>query len=46
MFFLKGVLEQLKSSLDLPLELTLPDPSYPLSALLHPWTLLYTHAAT
>ncbi len=35
-FFLKGVLEELKKSLDLPLELGDPDPSYPLGALLHP----------
>jgi phenylalanyl-tRNA synthetase beta chain len=35
-FFLKGMLEELKKSLDLPLELGDPDPSYPLSALLHP----------
>jgi phenylalanyl-tRNA synthetase beta chain len=35
-FFLKGVVEQLKASLDLPLELTDPDPSYALTALLHP----------
>jgi phenylalanyl-tRNA synthetase beta chain len=35
-FFLKGMLEELKKSLDLPLELGAPDPSYPLSPLLHP----------
>ncbi len=35
-FFLKGVLEQLKKSLDLPLDLADPDPSYPLTPLLHP----------
>jgi phenylalanyl-tRNA synthetase beta chain len=35
-FFLKGVVEQLKKSLDLPLELTDPDPSYALTAQLHP----------
>ena len=35
-FFLKGVLEQLKKSLDLPLELGDPDPSYALTPLLHP----------
>ncbi|RYZ07282.1 MAG: phenylalanine--tRNA ligase subunit beta [Myxococcales bacterium] len=35
-FFLKGVLEQLKTALDLPLELGDPDPAYPLTALLHP----------
>jgi phenylalanyl-tRNA synthetase beta chain len=35
-FFLKGMLEELKKSLDLPLDLGDPDPSYPLSALLHP----------
>jgi phenylalanyl-tRNA synthetase beta chain len=35
-FFLKGVLEQLQIELDLPFELGAPDPSYPLSALLHP----------
>jgi phenylalanyl-tRNA synthetase beta chain len=35
-FFLKGVVEQLKKSLDLPLEVTAPDPSYALTALLHP----------
>lgn len=35
-FFLKGVVEQLKKSLDLPLELTDPDPAYALTAQLHP----------
>jgi phenylalanyl-tRNA synthetase beta chain len=35
-FFLKGVLEQLQRSLDLPLELGDPDPSYALTPLLHP----------
>jgi phenylalanyl-tRNA synthetase beta chain len=35
-FFLKGVLEELKKSLDLPLELGEPDPAYPLTPLLHP----------
>jgi phenylalanyl-tRNA synthetase beta chain len=35
-FFLKGVFEQLQRSLDLPLELTDPDPSYALTSLMHP----------
>ena len=35
-FFLKGIVEQLKTSLDLPLELADPDPSYALTPLLHP----------
>ncbi len=35
-FFLKGVFEQLKISLDLPLDLTDPDPSYALTPLMHP----------
>lgn len=35
-FFLKGVLEQLKKSLDLPLELGDPDLDYALTPLLHP----------
>jgi len=35
-FFLKGVLEELKKSLDLPLELGDPDPGYALTPLLHP----------
>ncbi|HEY6079399.1 MAG TPA: phenylalanine--tRNA ligase subunit beta, partial [Polyangiaceae bacterium] len=35
-FFLKGVLEQLQSSLDLPFVLGAPDASYALSSLLHP----------
>lgn len=35
-FFLKGLVEQLKKSLDLPLELGDPDPGYPLTSLLHP----------
>jgi phenylalanyl-tRNA synthetase beta chain len=35
-FFLKGVVEQLQKSLDLPLELSDPDPSYALTALMHP----------
>jgi phenylalanyl-tRNA synthetase beta chain len=35
-FFLKGVIEQLKRALDLPLELGDPDPSYALTPLLHP----------
>jgi len=35
-FFLKGMFEELKKSLDLPLELGAPDPDYPLTALLHP----------
>jgi phenylalanyl-tRNA synthetase beta chain len=35
-FFLKGIFEQLKNSLDLPLELSDPDPSYALTALMHP----------
>jgi phenylalanyl-tRNA synthetase beta chain len=35
-FFLKGVVEQLKKSLDLPLELGDPDAGYPLTSLLHP----------
>ncbi len=35
-FFLKGVVEQLKRALDLPLELGDPDPSYALTPLLHP----------
>jgi phenylalanyl-tRNA synthetase beta chain len=35
-FFTKGVLEQLKRALDLPLELDDPDPSYPLTSLMHP----------
>jgi phenylalanyl-tRNA synthetase beta chain len=35
-FFLKGVFEQLKTSLDLPLDLADPDPAYALTQLLHP----------
>ncbi|HXK16168.1 MAG TPA: phenylalanine--tRNA ligase subunit beta, partial [Polyangiaceae bacterium] len=35
-FFLKGIFEQLKKSLDLPLELAAPDASYALTSLLHP----------
>jgi phenylalanyl-tRNA synthetase beta chain len=35
-FFLKGVFEQLKKSLDLPLDLADPDPSYALTGLMHP----------
>jgi phenylalanyl-tRNA synthetase beta subunit len=35
-FFLKGIFEQLKKCLDLPLELSAPDPSYALTSLLHP----------
>jgi phenylalanyl-tRNA synthetase beta chain len=35
-FFLKGVVEQLRKSLDLPLELADPDPSYALTPLMHP----------
>jgi phenylalanyl-tRNA synthetase beta chain len=35
-FFLKGVVEQLAKSLDLPLELSDPDASYALTPLLHP----------
>lgn len=35
-FFVKGLFEQLKRSLDLPLELGLPDSEYALTALLHP----------
>lgn len=35
-FFLKGMVEELKKSLDLPLELTDPDPAYALTSLLHP----------
>jgi phenylalanyl-tRNA synthetase beta chain len=35
-FFLKGVVEQLQKSLDLPLESTDPDPSYALTSLMHP----------
>ncbi|HYP88564.1 MAG TPA: phenylalanine--tRNA ligase subunit beta [Polyangiaceae bacterium] len=35
-FFLKGVFEELKKSLDLPLDLAAPDPSYALTSLLHP----------
>jgi phenylalanyl-tRNA synthetase beta chain len=35
-FFLKGVFEQLKKSLDLPLELSDADPAYALTPLLHP----------
>jgi phenylalanyl-tRNA synthetase beta chain len=35
-FFLKGVVEQLQKSLDLPLELTDPDASYALTSLMHP----------
>jgi phenylalanyl-tRNA synthetase beta chain len=35
-FFLKGMVEELKKSLDLPLELGDPDPAYPLTGLLHP----------
>jgi phenylalanyl-tRNA synthetase beta chain len=35
-FFLKGVVEQLKKSLDLPLELADPDPAYAMTAQLHP----------
>jgi phenylalanyl-tRNA synthetase beta chain len=36
LFFLKGVLEELKKSLDLPLELGDPDAGYALTPLLHP----------
>lgn len=36
-FFMKGVVEQLKESLDLPLELGEPDPDYALTPLLHPF---------
>ncbi len=35
-FFLKGVCEQLKIALDLPLDLTDPDPGYALTELIHP----------
>ena len=35
-FFLKGLFEQLKKSLDLPLELGAPDAGYALTSLLHP----------
>lgn len=35
-FFLKGVVEQVQRSLDLPLEFGDPDPSYALSSLMHP----------
>jgi phenylalanyl-tRNA synthetase beta chain len=35
-FFLKGLFEQLISTLDLPLTLGEPDPSYALTALMHP----------
>jgi phenylalanyl-tRNA synthetase beta chain len=35
-FFLKGIFEQLKKSLDLPLELGDPDAGYALTSLLHP----------
>jgi len=35
-FFLKGIFEQLKKSLDLQLELAEPDPSYALTPLMHP----------
>jgi len=35
-FFLKGVFEQLKNALDLPLNFADPDPSYALTPLLHP----------
>ena len=35
-FFLKGVFEQLKISLDLPLDLADPEPSYALTPLMHP----------
>jgi phenylalanyl-tRNA synthetase beta chain len=35
-FFLKGVVEQITKSLDLPLELADPDPAYALMAQLHP----------
>ncbi len=35
-FFVKGVVEELKKSLDLPLELGAPDPEYALTSLLHP----------
>lgn len=35
-FFVKGIFEQLIGTLDLPLTLDDPDPSYPLTALLHP----------
>lgn len=35
-FFLKGMVEQLKRALDLPLELSDPDPDYALTPLLHP----------
>jgi phenylalanyl-tRNA synthetase beta subunit len=35
-FFVKGLFEQLIATLDLPLTLGDPDPSYPLTALLHP----------
>jgi phenylalanyl-tRNA synthetase beta chain len=44
-FFLKGVLEELKKSLDLPLELGDPDPDYPLTALLHPHRALSVRVA-
>jgi phenylalanyl-tRNA synthetase beta chain len=35
-FFLKGVWEQLKKSLDLPLDFADPDPNYAITPLLHP----------
>lgn len=35
-FFVKGMFEQLIATLDLPLTLGDPDPSYPLTALMHP----------
>ncbi|HVY28121.1 MAG TPA: phenylalanine--tRNA ligase subunit beta [Polyangiaceae bacterium] len=35
-FFLKGMVEELTKSLDLPLELGDPDPAYALTSLLHP----------
>ncbi len=35
-FFLKGMFEQMQKSLDLPLELTDPDPAYALTSLMHP----------
>ncbi len=36
LFFVKGLFEQLITALDLPLTLEDPDPSYPLTSLLHP----------
>jgi phenylalanyl-tRNA synthetase beta chain len=35
-FFLKGVVEHLRSELDLALEIAVPDPAYPIAPLLHP----------